>query len=155
MIRKCSYCKIVKPLTDFHKQKSRPLGHRYECKPCSVKLAQARYHKNPAKFRAKVKDDNLCLKWRLFVEYSTGIPHCACCGEHRFQFLSLDHINGDGAAHRRQLKKDGRALYRDLKKRNFPKGFQVLCYNCNHAKGKLLECPAHNTNERCKEVSYA
>jgi len=32
-------------------------------------------------------------------------------------------------------------LYSWLKKNNFPKGFQVLCMNCNFAKGKLGKCP--------------
>jgi hypothetical protein len=33
-----------------------------------------------------------------------GVPRCACCGEQEIEFLHIDHVNGDGAAHRlRQL----------------------------------------------------
>ena len=28
-----------------------------------------------------------------------------------------------------------------IKKNNFPKGFQILCHNCNVAKGIYGECP--------------
>jgi len=27
---------------------------------------------------------------------------------------------------------------------NFPKGFQILCWNCNFAKGMLGKCPHQN-----------
>jgi hypothetical protein len=71
---------------------------------------------------------------------------CACCGESGIEFLQIDHIDGWGAEHRRTLKKDGVAFYRWLCKNHFPKGFQVLCANCNSAKGIQAECP-HKAQE--------
>lgn len=68
---------------------------------------------------------------------------CACCGEAEEIFLTIDHINNDGAAHRRAIGK-GRAahIYRWLVKNGYPEGFQVLCYNCNVAKYlDPLGCP--------------
>lgn len=32
--RTCNYCKVEKPLSEFHKNKGRKLGHEYRCKPC-------------------------------------------------------------------------------------------------------------------------
>lgn len=67
---------------------------------------------------------------------------CACCGEDEPVFLSLDHINGDGAAHRREMRKrSGASLYALLIKEGFPAGFQVLCFNCNFAKRTGNACP--------------
>lgn len=35
--RICRMCKIEKPLIEFHKNKSMPLGHAYDCKDCRKK----------------------------------------------------------------------------------------------------------------------
>lgn len=60
---------------------------------------------------------------------------CACCGETERAFLSIDHVNNDGAKHRkREGIRTGDELYRWLKKRGFPTGFQVLCMNCQWGK---------------------
>jgi hypothetical protein len=74
-----------------------------------------------------------------------GGPRCNCCGDSIFQFLTIDHINNDGAAHRKLISKDGRsggALNCWLKRHGYPPGFQVLCFNCNigkHINGGI--CP--------------
>ena len=53
-------------------------------------------------------------------------------------FLTLDHINNDGAEHRREIHgrqtAAGYQTYRWLMRNGFPPGFQVLCANCNHGK---------------------
>jgi hypothetical protein len=63
---------------------------------------------------------------------------CACCGEATKEFLTIDHINNDGADHRREV---GRKICAWLIRNNFPPGFQVLCANCNHAKAYYGQCP--------------
>jgi hypothetical protein len=53
-------------------------------------------------------------------------------------FLTIDHIENNGAEHRRQQRNGqnkGHDIYAWLRKNNYPEGFQVLCYNCNCAKG--------------------
>lgn len=80
--------------------------------------------------------------------YSDGTMCCKCCGEKEIKFLSVDHINGGGNKHRKELKfsKDGSGgdIYRWLIKNNYPKGFQILCHNCNMAKGFYGTCPHIN-----------
>ena len=66
---------------------------------------------------------------------------CACCGEATFGFLTIDHVNGGGAEHRRKIGRDSTKLYVWLKKQGWPEGFRVLCYNCNCAKGHYGKCP--------------
>ena len=52
-----------------------------------------------------------------------------------WRFLSIDHINNDGATHRKDNRFRGPNIYSWLKAHNYPKDrFQVLCYNCNLAK---------------------
>jgi hypothetical protein len=74
---------------------------------------------------------------------------CACCGEDHLQFLTIDHIDNDGAAHRKALKlHTGAQTYGWLKSNNWPEGFQVLCYNCNCAKGAYGQCPHEGESHR-------
>lgn len=66
---------------------------------------------------------------------------CTCCGEDRPQFLTIDHIDSSGAAHRRVIQ-GGSGFYRWLRKHGFPKdNFQLLCFNCNLSKGHYGACP--------------
>lgn len=72
---------------------------------------------------------------------------CACCGESEEAFLCSDHINDDGADHRRGLR-NGKtyngphlmnlAILRDP---NPHERFQLLCANCNLAKTRPEGCP--------------
>jgi hypothetical protein len=78
------------------------------------------------------------LKLKVFTAY--GGSACKCCGETEFAFLTLDHINDDGAIHRRFVG-GSRSVYLWVKKHGFPPGFQVLCWNCNAAKSTLGKCP--------------
>ncbi len=68
---------------------------------------------------------------------------CACCGEDHVEFLGIDHIDGKGAEHRRALGiKGGTPMYRWLRDHGYPKdNFQLLCHNCNQARGFYGYCP--------------
>lgn len=71
---------------------------------------------------------------------------CACCGESRYEFLCIDHVNGGGREDRKifstwQIAK--RVI--DL---GFPPEYQVLCHNCNSAKGFFGQCPHVTERER-------
>lgn len=67
---------------------------------------------------------------------------CTCCGEINPHFLSLEHLRGDGKEHRiRCGNHGGNALYRDLRRRNWPQeDYTTLCYNCNFTKGARRKC---------------
>ena len=81
--------------------------------------------------------------------YSKSIPKCVCCGVKGSEFLAIDHIKGrkemDSEPELKKIgyssKFNGKKLYVWLRNNNFPKGFQILCHNCNFAKGKLGKCP--------------
>jgi hypothetical protein len=84
---------------------------------------------------------NQKLRHDILVHYSGGLPACSCCGEKHDEFLTIDHINGGGTDHRRMIG-GGRLIYNWLVKNDFPPGFQVLCMNCNFAKGRAYgNCP--------------
>jgi len=55
------------------------------------------------------------------------------------KFLTLDHINGDGSQHRKTI--PASYFYRWVIKNDYPKTLQILCWNCNWAKGFYKICP--------------
>lgn len=131
-------------------------------KICSVKLqkiskirwnkAHREYHKAYQKIYQKevMKEYRWQRRLMILQHYGGSPPRCACCGEQEPKFLEIDHINNDGYAHRKQIGK-GRLMHEWLIKNNYPEGFQILCANCNHAKGNYGECP-HQTMKKRKEV---
>ncbi|HEY5234710.1 MAG TPA: hypothetical protein VIJ14_00920 [Rhabdochlamydiaceae bacterium] len=93
------------------------------------------------------------VKLEVFTHYSGGVPKCICCGETEIKFLALDHIHGKGNKHRRMTTGEGKAgmtMYRWARNNNYPKMFQILCHNCNMAKGFWGVCPHINKNRAQK-----
>jgi ferric-dicitrate binding protein FerR (iron transport regulator) len=72
----------------------------------------------------------------VFAAY--GGYRCACCAETERMFLSIDHINNDGNVERKSgaYRSSGTAFYLWLCKQGFPRGYQVLCMNCQVGKHK-------------------
>lgn len=83
---------------------------------------------------------------------------CACCEETEPLFLEIDHINNDGAEHRRAMGYKGNGKGASsctltwLKANGFPGGFQILCANCNKGKARNGGICPHKT-KTCKEHS--
>ena len=101
------------------------------------------YHKNKKAIIEKRRQADRKLKREVMDRYG---GKCACCGESLLEFLTIDHVNNDGAEHRQRVGK-GRRIYQDIKDHDFPEGiYQVLCFNCNIAKGFYGYCP-HNPSD--------
>ncbi len=99
------------------------------------KKNKTKYYEYSKKYRRKTKLD--------IISHYGG--KCFCCGETRWEFLSIDHVKGNGNKHRREelgsFNKAGFVMYRWLIKNKYPDGFQILCMNCNTAKGFYGYCP--------------
>ena len=83
--------------------------------------------------------------------------HCVCCGETAAEFLTLDHVNRDGAAHRAAFGGRGVAtslqIYADLRRRGWPQdSYRLLCMNCNFAKSRFGGICPHE-QDRMKVVA--
>jgi hypothetical protein len=94
---------------------------------------------NDEQKKERVREQNKRYRMACLHYYGGEPPMCRCCGEKEVKFLCIDHIDGNGAQHRREIKRKN--IYSWLVTRKFPKGFQVLCYNCNCAKGFYGTCP--------------
>lgn len=85
------------------------------------------------------------LRKQVFAAYGGTV--CACCGETEPLFLTIDHVDNNGAEMRRDgtHSRGGTAFYQWLRKSGFPAGFQVLCMNCNLGKHRNGgKCPHHD-----------
>jgi len=101
----------------------------------------ALYWKHHDKYKEAALKRYKKLRLSVLIGYSENPPKCACCGEKEINFLSLDHINGGGIKHRKQFNNQVTAMYRWIIKNNFPKGFRILCMNCNASYGHYGYCP--------------
>lgn len=73
---------------------------------------------------------------------------CACCGETAIEFLTIDHIAGNGNRHRKEIgRQGGWRFYQWLQENGYPAGFRVLCFNCNCSIGHWGYCP-HSRQEK-------
>lgn len=124
-------------------------GYRWKCKVCT-RVFYRNYYANEGSDQCEKRKEYLRqyrqgIKDKVFAHFGAK---CACCGEQEYQFLTLDHVNNDGADHRRQLSGRGAgtdSVYRELVKTEFAEAdrFQILCYNCNCAKRARADfvCP--------------
>ena len=111
------------------------------CNGLCLTHSNEQYHeKNRYKLCRRHKERRVAYKLDTMSHYSGGgKPVCAMCGFDDPRALVIDHINDDGAEHRREISGKNRSssgveTYRWLMKNNYPIGFQVLCANCNTIK---------------------
>jgi hypothetical protein len=105
-----------------NKERRAKVGHEY-------------YERNKAKRNAVTAQRRREYRRKALSMYG-GV--CQCCGEGRYEFLSFDHINGGGSAHRKTFTTVNFIHWLLKEKRE---GIQVLCHNCNQAKGAYGCCP--------------
>ena len=149
------------------KEKRQEHNRRPEVRERNNRLRRERQAKNREKYNARMREwrknnplrareitsksglkTRTAIKKEVFLHYTNPL-RCVCCGVKGIEFLTVDHI-----IPKRNMAKDekliqmgftsrlkGEKLNRWLKNNNFPKGFQILCWNCNFAKGVLGKCP--------------
>jgi len=125
-------------------------NYRKNPKKCIIQVTESRKKHWPEwlsyqRKYARIRNKKIRLK--VLNHYSKGIPSCACCGEKTIEFLSIHHINGGGAKHKKSLSGH---LYDWIIRENYPAGFQILCHNCNQAKGYYGYCPHNKDGERMR-----
>jgi hypothetical protein len=186
-MKTCYRCKKELEDDKFGKNKSKPSGLADECKVCKSELCKEyqKRHKDKIKLKkhqyyienkteitektslyakehrewhnAKGTKAKNKLKSEVFSVYSCGEPKCKSCNESELGVLTIDHVNGEGAEHRRELFGNntggGYKMYQWLKKKSYPEGFQVLCYNCQYRK-RMIEMKAEEQTH-LKEVRAA
>lgn len=111
------------------KEASRRYQRAYYLKNRERLLARhkGRYAAEPDKWRAYRKGYAQNLWTQVFDAYG---HRCNCCGEADDRFLTIDHVNGGGKAHRDAVGGTIMVL-RQIIQDGFPADYQILCFNCN------------------------
>lgn len=120
---------------------AKPRPDRVKCQKCAdQRAAYYQNHKNREKALTRAAAQWQRDKHDVITYYG---PDCQCCDEDFYPVLVIDHIYGKGTKQREDLKAQGRGsnFYRWLIRTGYPQGFQVLCANCNMAKGTKSSCP--------------
>lgn len=163
--KQCSACRAIKVSSEYHRSRSTSDGLCGQCKSCSAACSRRSRARHLERYRANERaaskrknfkiysNPTLHAKLRRYhAEYNRRLKQdtvkayggaCACCGESTFEFLAVDHINGGGRQHRKSIGvTGGSSMYAWLRRHGFPKSqFQLLCHNCNCAKGFYGSCP--------------
>jgi hypothetical protein len=171
-MKRCTKCGEYKPLSDFHVRRKSADGLNLKCKQCvmqyvrryveinySVILVRRReryrdqrgtalsrmrdYRESHREtLAARERERRKTLRAQVFAHYGTV---CACCGS--ADDLTIDHVNGDGAEHRKELfgtprGASGTQFYLWLIRHDFPSEppLQVLCRACNRSKRDSRSC---------------
>lgn len=149
----CPKCGVDMPLSEFRKLRNHGgklyfsycnSCHRESCRssrlrnPNMVRESSRRqYAKHSEAINARGRARNARIRDEVYSAYGDA---CACCGETNRAFFTIDHIDGSGADHKREIGRG--SLYPWLRRNGFPKdNFQILCFNCNCAKGFREVCP--------------
>lgn len=188
LIKKCYQCQRDFSLENFCKNKSKPDGLADNCKQCKsaadreyqakskdkIKIRRHQYYlKNKDEITEKVnlyiKNNRVKhnawgtkaknkLKNEVLSHYCDDGAVCKMCGEDELGVLSIDHIDGNGAEHRRQIFGNNRTcgynFYRWLKRNNYPDGFQVLCFSCQYRKRLIEMRPKNPSSKQIARAEY-
>ena len=126
----------------------RKIKHVHKCSKCynenRIFYLKSKNEEFKENYRVHTNASHRKATWKLKLEIINAYGgKCECCGENNVEFLSIDHINGNGKKHRDEIKDaSGIDLYRWLRNNNFPKdNFRLLCMNCNFSLGKYGYCP--------------
>lgn len=173
-MKRCFTCGETKPRDAFRRDASKRDGLDPNCRDCSNARQRARRladpegareqqrqwrRDHPAQARELDRRRNLRdrdkrnaykrgvraeLRRIVFGHYGM---QCTCCGS--TEQLSIDHINGDGGAHRKKIfgnnKMPSESMYRWIIANGFPSDLQTLCKPCNHSKRTFKRCRLDHT----------
>lgn len=157
--RVCTKCGLQKPIETF---KLHGKYRRRSCQECDRPMFRQKHKewrdKNRAHLRAYARESMKRHRKTWTSEKRAGLVErakmtreklrrivylaygavCNCCGEDELNFLSLDHVNNDGYARRKNGEPHGGGaqLFKKIIEAGFPSDFQILCMNCNHGKAR-------------------
>ena len=99
--------------------------YRLLCWNCNSSIGHYGYCPHEADHQ-EYEHASSALKLDTIVAYG---GRCTICDETRWEFLTIDHVNGGGSQHRASVSGN---LYSWLMRQGWPKnGYRLLCANCN------------------------
>ena len=101
-----------------HANEFREYNHSYNRRPERKKY-----------FAELMRLRNFQNRFDAILHYSNGNMKCDLCPENDIDILCIDHVNHNGAEHRKEMYNTRICDW--LRRHNYPDGFRILCFNCN------------------------
>ncbi len=92
--KRCSMCKKLLPLEQFHRNRTRGDGRQSMCKPCNIERNQRWYREHPEVRASRMDEQDRRSRARLrglLIAYLVEHP-CVDCGEADPVVLDFDHL---------------------------------------------------------------
>jgi hypothetical protein len=133
----CTKCHIEKPAAEFFRRGNGPTGYllRGSCKACLTEANRIWQRDNSIRRSKGKRERRQQIRKEFLAMYGNK---CVCCGESQVEFLTLEHRQGQIGI---KSKQTGRDAYSEATKKLDLDKFEILCMNCNHAKGRYGYCP--------------
>lgn len=125
-----NYIEINETMNLFYIEFDNIYGDCKDIKSILKRKSKRKYYKNhPDKIKVEKYIYNQRLRLKALKYYSNReLPECKICGENHLQHLEIHHKDGGGNRHRRTFKG---SIYQELKNKNYPEGFEIICSSCN------------------------
>lgn len=82
--------------------------------------------------RANINQRHDEKRWNIILEHYGAFCHCPKCSERNWMFLTISHLNNDGAKQKKEA--NGKHLIDFIIEHNFPTDITIECWNCNEGR---------------------
>lgn len=136
----CSTCRKAKPVTEFHRHKSKPDGRQTVCKDCKITYNATYYTQNAARHKHLRDEHRQRLRQRVdaMIQAAKSRP-CTDCGW-RFPTVAmdLDHVRDSKVADATGIRRMGQgSAEKEIAK------CEPVCVNCHRRRTMLRNCRAN------------
>ena len=127
--KRCSSCRELKPLEEFHLDRGRRDGRQNFCKPCNIAVNKRWYREHPEARPERMDEYNRVRRrgrhrevWAYLCEHP-----CVDCGEDDPVVLEFDHLRDkvDNISKMASLKRPWSVILEEIEK------CEVVCANCH------------------------
>lgn len=137
--RVCSRCMQTLPLSEFGKNKSKPLGVDNNCLPCR-RLARAEYRKRNVETIAKQQADNYQRNRAKRIAYANKRVHEDLERHKRYQAISKrrNHVKIAADARRRRARMLANGIYK-ISKKELENLLAQTCFYCGSSNNMTID----------------
>jgi len=132
--QKCNACKVIKPMCDYNKNKTRKSGYNYSCKECQKVWTKASQYNNKPSTKRQQNNRAFMNRYKMFC----GCYQCGYKGHPAA--LDFDHKDPDWKKNNRNAT-TGSERYSGVRRdwgreriKTEIRQCRVLCSNCHRIK---------------------
>ena len=141
LIKRCPQCRKNKSIRGFYKDKRHTDGLTSQCRQC-----RKEYYQRPTMIAHRKKQQHERCQFLRSAAFAklTSCPRCVICGCIEDRMLTIDHVGGGGAQHRKETGSRSTVVFYRLvvSDVNAKFKYRILCGGCN------FYLPLYGNNEQ-------